>query len=499
MKYTSEFITGNIGKEEIKKIINDNFWYVAETPAVFQTGYPFQVGFGLLRNHWPKVYNTVLLFNGKGYFWFYANEADSLEVGRFLYQRFLENEKFIYSKKEEWKKDLGPFHKKASQVYHSDLSKLANQQLAKLYREFMASFYTAWTIPLILEMNTVYVEQVLAPRIKDELSLSGGEFNEIFATLSQPSAPSYLAEERIDLLNLALNFSDTGVKQHREKYYWIKTSYRRMGDYSVSEIQKLITTEIKKGRKHTERELKELKETPENVINKRKDLIKKYKVSTDDQKRFEMMRLLGDWQDKRKEMNIYGNHHIFLLLNEVGKRFNLDADLVAHAFPSEIEDVLSGKIKLNKTELQERFDLCFQATDKNLKEIFLTGDEARRLKAIIDKKIEKRFQGLKGMTASVGKEKIVKGEVRVVFNPVGVDIPSGSILVTPMTRPDFVHLMKKAAAIITDQGGVTSHAAIVSRELGVPCIVGTGISTKVLKDGDVVQVDIQSGVITKLN
>jgi phosphohistidine swiveling domain-containing protein len=71
----------------------------------------------------------------------------------------------------------------------------------------------------------------------------------------------------------------------------------------------------------------------------------------------------------------------------------------------------------------------------------------------------------------------------------------GCILVAPMTAPDFLPAMKQAAAIITDEGGITCHAAIVSRELQKPCIIGTKIATKVLKDGDEVEVDATKGIV----
>ena len=64
-----------------------------------------------------------------------------------------------------------------------------------------------------------------------------------------------------------------------------------------------------------------------------------------------------------------------------------------------------------------------------------------------------------------------------------------------MTRPEFVHLMRTAKGIITDEGGIACHAAIVSRELGKPCIIGTKIATKVLKDGDLVEVDANKGIV----
>jgi pyruvate,water dikinase len=74
----------------------------------------------------------------------------------------------------------------------------------------------------------------------------------------------------------------------------------------------------------------------------------------------------------------------------------------------------------------------------------------------------------------------------------------GNILVTTMTTPDFVPLMQKAAAIVTDIGGLLSHAAIVSREMKKPCIIGTHVATKILKDGNIVEVDAIKGIVRKV-
>ena len=102
---------------------------------------------------------------------------------------------------------------------------------------------------------------------------------------------------------------------------------------------------------------------------------------------------------------------------------------------------------------------------------------------------------LKGTVASKGK---ARGNVRVVLDPKGPGARAflkGEILVTSMTRPEFLPLMKIAEAIVTDEGGITSHAAIVSRELKKPCIIGTRTATKVLKDGDLVEVDADRGIV----
>ncbi|MEK0369494.1 MAG: PEP-utilizing enzyme, partial [Nitrosopumilus sp.] len=69
------------------------------------------------------------------------------------------------------------------------------------------------------------------------------------------------------------------------------------------------------------------------------------------------------------------------------------------------------------------------------------------------------------------------------------------ILVTPMTRPEIVQYIKRSLAIITDEGGITCHASIIAREMNKPCIIGTKIATKVLKDGDLVEVDAEKGIV----
>jgi len=100
---------------------------------------------------------------------------------------------------------------------------------------------------------------------------------------------------------------------------------------------------------------------------------------------------------------------------------------------------------------------------------------------------------LRGLGASPG---IGIGEVKVIFSEDEIwKIKVGDILVTTMTTPDMVPAMQKAAAIVSDEGGMTCHAAIVSRELGVPAVVGTKEATKVLKDGMVVTVDGEKGIV----
>ncbi|MCL1979318.1 MAG: phosphoenolpyruvate synthase [Methanomassiliicoccaceae archaeon] len=102
---------------------------------------------------------------------------------------------------------------------------------------------------------------------------------------------------------------------------------------------------------------------------------------------------------------------------------------------------------------------------------------------------------LTGLGASPG---FATGTVRIYDESMSLDVvKDGDVLVTKMTMPDMVPAMSRSVAIVTDEGGMTCHAAIISRELGTPCVVGTGGATSTLKDGDVVTVDGTTGTVYK--
>jgi len=123
-----------------------------------------------------------------------------------------------------------------------------------------------------------------------------------------------------------------------------------------------------------------------------------------------------------------------------------------------------------------------------------TGTSVRRLEESLAKSYEEKV--LKGSVAYPGK---ISGTVKIIFDPFKPnDFTIGDILVTGMTRPEFLPIMKKAGGFITDAGGMLSHAAITAREFKKPCIVGTQIATKVLKDGDLIEVNANTGIIRLL-
>ncbi len=151
-----------------------------------------------------------------------------------------------------------------------------------------------------------------------------------------------------------------------------------------------------------------------------------------------------------------------------------------------IEEIMTGNIP-EKEILAKRDSGYFYGNEELL--VGMRREEiAHRFKIDFHiENVEKDVQKISGVAAMKG---VVRGFVRRVMGHKQIgDVQEGEILVTPMTIPDFMPAMQKAAAFITDEGGITSHAAITARELRKPAIVGTGIATQVLQDGDLVEVN----------
>ena len=183
------------------------------------------------------------------------------------------------------------------------------------------------------------------------------------------------------------------------------------------------------------------------------------------------------------------------LLHAVARKIGLSYEQVIWLSDREILRALEGGEKPSVEEIRER-EKGFGYLETEDEEIVFTG---KRLAHFIDVLVPKVDSTVKQFVGVVGSKGFAVGRALVALTPQeAVGIKKGEILVVPQTTPDFVIFMRKAGAIVTEEGGITCHAAIVSRELGVPCVVGTKVATRVLKTGDLVEVDANSGVVKKL-
>ncbi len=192
----------------------------------------------------------------------------------------------------------------------------------------------------------------------------------------------------------------------------------------------------------------------------------------------------------------YDEEYLPHLFKHLKKMYNVKEELWYFMMPTEIIRLLEGKLEIDIEELKKRLEY-YLLTLKNGDEIIYSGDKAyKQYKKRISKEKIENFQELKGTITYKGK---VKGIVKIVKLKKDLkNVFKNAILVTSQTTPDFIPVINTLKGIVTDEGGLTCHAAIISREMKVPCVVGTKIATKVLKDGDLVEVDANKGVVRKI-
>ncbi|MBT4540432.1 hypothetical protein HOC35_02875 [Candidatus Woesearchaeota archaeon] len=198
---------------------------------------------------------------------------------------------------------------------------------------------------------------------------------------------------------------------------------------------------------------------------------------------------------------VYSRSEMFFrrLAKAIAKKENFDEDILTCLTQQELETYLKTTKLPEKNILNNRFNasvLLFEDEKLNI----ILGEEVNEVEEAIHEvtqNSDEEKQGiLKGISAFPGK---IKGIARIIPDPHNVsEFNEGEILITGMTRPEFLPLMKRAAGIVTDVGGMLCHAALVSRELKKPCIVGTEKATKLFKDGDLIEVDADKGIVKKV-
>jgi len=184
--------------------------------------------------------------------------------------------------------------------------------------------------------------------------------------------------------------------------------------------------------------------------------------------------------------------HAIKLFEEISKRTNKSSFFLKQLLPWEIVNLLLKKENFGGEILKRANKSVMFGNSK--KTVILIGNEVDLLK--------KKFFSVslkKNLNGRVASKGIAAGKVCVVLSPKDFrKMKKGNILVVKNTNPDYLFLMKLAGAIVAEEGGLTSHVSVTSRELGVPCIVGIEDVTKILKDGAYVEVDANKGIIKSI-
>jgi phosphoenolpyruvate synthase/pyruvate phosphate dikinase len=199
----------------------------------------------------------------------------------------------------------------------------------------------------------------------------------------------------------------------------------------------------------------------------------------------------------RTEVYVRTLYEASSLLTEAARRVGLSYQDALYCSIDELLAALLSERPIAVHELNRRkAGMAYVMVDRKLQCFF--GEDAIRLaeEAGVTEVSVLHREALTGAIANMG---IARGVVKVVHDISELGkVEEGDVLVASMTIPEFVPAMEKAAAFVTDEGGITCHAAIVSRELDIPCIIGVEIASRTLHDGDFVEVDANNGVIRVL-
>ena len=371
---------------------------------------------------------------------------------------------------------------------------LSDLELLAAYKNMVEVAKQFWSLAMIGEDKYQIIDIEITPYFARRHNLDLVRAQEIITILSHPEKLGIFNTERKEFLNLCLAVlnsdinSDLKIKKYLKNYFWLRTDFYRAQEITTESILSEIKKEIKKkGRNGILKEIKKIDQNFAEIERKKKQILSSLKLTKKDNSDLKFVQLAVWWQDQRKAEMMKHFHYILRLVAEIAKRLNIDYDEAVACTLDEFEELLAGrKIKKHPQEI-------FVVYQKGKAPEFFYDETAKQLLETALK--VKSVNEIKGMVASRGNSQIIKGIARIINNPLEDKFNKGEILVTSMTRVEFVPLMRKAKAIITDEGGIACHAAIVSRELGIPCIIGTKIATKVLRDGDLVEVDADKGIV----
>jgi phosphoenolpyruvate synthase/pyruvate phosphate dikinase len=190
--------------------------------------------------------------------------------------------------------------------------------------------------------------------------------------------------------------------------------------------------------------------------------------------------------------------YLLPIYKEIAKRLFISVKQLRNLVKKEVIACLEGKI--DPQEIFSKQDkIIGWVFDKSMTEMkYLTSAEAKKFFKYLNKHstdLQGNTEGV-GICASPGK---VSGKTAVIFYPRENDkVKNGNILITHATTVDFLPAMKRAAAFVTEIGGLTCHAAVVAREFGVPCVVSFKNATKKFKTGNRVEVNADKGIVRKI-
>lgn len=459
-----------------------------------------------------SISHFMAFFEGTTLYWYYVTQ-ELAALGRVIVSKLLESVEFRNNFFVAWNNLKIELDNLINKYHLEQIKELSDRQLAELYGAYFKQLTDWCGYCMSIDATDESLMADIPARIKDIMKrvLADGytekEYIRVYNILTQPEKFSYMNEERLALLHLAKDLKagtikkedlayQQSVKTILDKYWWTDMGWAKGQPKNESDVAKSLE-EIAKSGQNLDEEINKIKALPAKIKADKAELEKTYQFSQD-QKLIGLLDLfdqLVEYHDLRKETQMKTNYWHYMVFVEVAQRKKIEPQLLDWCNLAELESLLIEN-KFDQEEMKRRSINYLRLNLDGVLSLYSREEAKVRHDEVLGLQLE-QIHDLQGISASAGK---VAGPALVALSiETAKAIKPGEILVTGMTTPEFVPAMKKAAAIVTDEGGITCHAAIISRELGIPCIVGTKFATRLIKTGDLVEVAANHGIVRLLN
>jgi phosphohistidine swiveling domain-containing protein len=492
-------------------MIKDPVWYIQKIPGTFH--YLFLAGQAVMEDieDIDIRYEAAIITadaKKKEITWI-IEEKDMKRVSELLIEK-CKNEKEKQEMLSRWRTKMDDFFGVCKELDNIDFSQLSDEELSQKYEYFRRAYNREYSELILIDGFSFDAENKLHDFLRDDLKIEDNSlYAKYFGILSHPTFHSFLGEEKKSLFNICAKIKQEKVsldaitqneeinlliEQHQKDYYWILNSYVKAKvldkKFFIERIKEELPKDIdfKHEALNVDLELSKAK-------NEKQALIKKLKIDSETVHLIELIDLFIYWNDERKKANLIADHYLERFISEISNRINISSFNLKYLTDAELLDTLKGNV--DKSRIEKRKEFTIIIWDRNKPNI-LEGEAAlEKANEMFEKVKDADRREIRGSVGSLG---VITGKVKVVNNPKELSkLHEGDIIVTSMTRPEFVHGMKKAGGIITDEGGVTCHAAIVAREMKKPCVIGTKIATKILKDNELVEIRAHHGLVRRIS
>jgi phosphohistidine swiveling domain-containing protein len=419
--------------------------------------------------------------------------------GNYLADKMLNDSVWRKNGDDEHRRYMRVYFKAAERLRELNPSTMSDKDIAKEFGKLLPLQEKVRILGTTLNGLPLDGRAHLSNKLRGELRALIGDdekFDEHWALLSHPTKPSMRQKKDLEIAKLAeaskkLSPEKTKALLTRlyEQYCWLDYMYYGPPASFESFMDELDAAKANNKNLH-------LKEHLAKISQDQRRLMEKLKFN----RRAKLIVSIAQrvlWQKGwRKDVEYHGFYCYEPLLREIAKRRDINdwRDLL-FLLPWELKGFILKGGPTTAEIRQRRGFSCLICTPNEVK--MMSGDAARQFYRSLNLENNVSETGeIRGQSAYPGK---VSGIVRIVHVPEEMGkVSEGDVLVSQATSPDLLPAIRKAAALVTNTGGLICNAAITARELKIPCIVGTRNATATLKDGDFVEVDANIGVVRKL-